>query len=374
MVVLAPATENRSSFMRILALAVLAGVAYLASGIMAVHFEGHLVPDSSYALLAVGDTGKRHRLVASLTEGQVAVANEMIREDRKHPVDAILMLGDIFYMRGLQEFELVPRIRENLVYPYCHFMRLEEPRSKEVASACRSGHAGGNPIPFHVVLGNHDFESEESPALQRNVIPEFIGDWSVPTEYAVARELTEGLSLVLFDSEVDFRSALEHRSLVAALRAAKGPWVIMAAHVPMAIGEFGNLPEVADHSLGFEQFVRGAIEESGVRVHLYLSGHHHSLQMVEGVGELGPAMHVIAGSGARWREIERPHPRRRFGLERLGFARIDLVGRGRDQKLVVSLFKSATIPLTAWGGPSLRARWSVDPDGRIRDLAEPRRQ
>ncbi len=344
------------------------GAIYFSTGSIVARRADYAVRNSTFGLVALGDTGKRHRPLAFLSEGQMAVANAMIGEDRKNPADALVFLGDIFYMKGLRSFELVPRVRQNLVYPYCHFLRLDGPRSHEIASACRESRGESHPIPIFAVLGNHDFESEESPGLQRDVVPEFIPNWYVLRDYAEARELGEGVSLVLLDSEVQYRTNEDYQVLVAALRAADGPWRILAAHSPMAIGEWGNVPELADHSLGFEQFVSRAIEESGVRVHLYLAGHHHSLQVIEGKGGPGPALHVIAGGGARWRDIERPHPRRRFGLGRLGFARVDLAARGNEQELVVSVFKSATIPLTSWGGPSLRARWSIKRDGRVRDL------
>jgi hypothetical protein len=74
----------------------------------------------------------------------------------------------------------------------------------------------------------------------------------------------------------------------------------------------------------------------------------------------------VAGGGSSARSIRESEPTRRAGFEAAGFARIDLVGRGADERLFASLYR-----VRAWPGglePSSRlaARWSVDRDGRSR--------
>ncbi len=88
----------------------------------------------------------------------------------------------------------------------------------------------------------------------------------------------------------------------------------------------------------------------------------------KGGGVWGPARHIVAGSGARYRKIERPHPRRRFEAEKLGFARIDLVGPSENPRLVASLFRAPTIPPSQWGAPKLEMRWSLDIHGGVERL------
>ena len=66
-------------------------------------------------------------------------------------------------------------------------------------------------------------------------------------------------------------------------------------------------------------------------VHLYLAGHRHNLQVIEG-REPGPALHVIAGSGSNIRPVRIGYANRRFASERTGFVRVDLVGRGAGQR------------------------------------------
>src|SRR5215472_2002649 len=101
--------------------------------------EGSAPPLPGHArasLLAVGDTGTPPQFASRLTSTQIAVARGMEAEDRRAPVHALVLLGDNFYYKGLQESELLLRVRENVVRPYCRFLALTAPRSEEVASAC----------------------------------------------------------------------------------------------------------------------------------------------------------------------------------------------------------------------------------------------
>jgi hypothetical protein len=360
------ATRLRISIgLRIIAGLFLALSIYLFSGSIAARTPSHSGIDTRYSLLAVGDTGKDHRPLATLFEGQIAVAKTLELEHRDHPVDALLLLGDNFYMDGLRRSELIPRIRRNLVLPYCYFLNLDGPRSVEVESACKVPTAMRRPLPIYAVLGNHDLIASESRELQQSVIPQFIPNWRMDAEFAATKELAPGLSLVLFSSEEYDLDESKRMELVEALRDADGPMRILAAHTPMAIGVEGNPPGAEDFSLDFEQWVQSAIDEAGVKIQLYLSGHHHTLQVIEGEGTYGPALHFVAGSGARSRAILAKHPRRRYEAEKLGFARVDLVGQPGAQRLLASLFRSATIPLSQWGGPQLVTRWSIGEDGGV---------
>ncbi len=94
------------------------------------------VEGARYSIIAVGDTGRTHRF-AQLLGGQIAVSEAMVAEAKESPVDALIFLGDNFYWNGLDRETLVSRVRENLVAPYCYFLRLDGPRSSEVEEACR---------------------------------------------------------------------------------------------------------------------------------------------------------------------------------------------------------------------------------------------
>jgi len=319
------------------------------------------------SLLAVGDTGRSDPLPA-IFGGQFAVAEGLAAEARRQPVDTLVLLGDLFYWRGLDREHLVERIRENLVRPYCVFLRLDGPRSDEVESACRVAARDRSPVPIHAVLGNHDIELPESIALHRKAIPDFLPGWRMSSALAEVVELGEGVSLILFESEIAIqdREAIE-RALLDALTRARGPWRILATHRPIATDDAGN-PQLG----GYPAFVHDALAESERPVQLVLAGHHHSLQVFE-LTQPSPLLHIGAGSGSRAEPpLARDHPDVRFGSLELGFARVDLIGEGEAERLAVSLFATARWPwLATWRGPRLRARFEVDRHGAVFPIVVP---
>ncbi len=357
-------------------LRVLAGaLLVLAIFRMGVAVRGN-VPDhpghaSRFSLLALGDTGKVHRPFAWLFEGQLSVGRDLVAEDRAHPVDAVLFLGDNFYMRGLRSNELVERIRMNLALPYCGLVSLSGPRSSEVAGSCVGERALNIPRPLYAVLGNHDHLSRESPTLQRDAVPAYIDNWQLSTEVVTHRRLAPGIDLILLDSSEIERggfTALHREALAGALGASAGPWRLIASHAGGAVEDHGGLPDASTVRGRFGAFVARAIADANAPVQLFLAGHHHTLQAVEGEGGLGPALHVIAGSGSRSRPLGRSHPRVLYSRVGLGFARIDFVARDRGEHVEVSLFESAPWPVLRTGPATRGAVFRVDLDGRIRAL------
>ncbi|MEE3327503.1 MAG: metallophosphoesterase [Myxococcota bacterium] len=325
------------------------------------------VEDARYSILALGDTGKKDVFAQSLG-GQIAVANAMVAEAMANPVDALILLGDNFYWDGLDRENLVPRVRENLVTPYCYFLRLDGPRSSEVEEACRVPERDRVPVPIYAVLGNHDFILPGSPELEREVVPEFLPDWHVGSGLTELIELTDGISLILFESEVDLWDKVGiGREIARAIREAKGPWRILATHRPIATNDEGQ--KILG---GYPEFVLKGIEASGLPVQLVLAGHHHSLQIFETTEPL-PALHVGAGSGSHTKPpLAQDHPDVRFSRMALGFARIDLVGRGEEERLVVTLTETADWPILSAVDPPRRvARFEVDQEGRVSSPAPP---
>jgi len=333
----------------------LLGLLLTVAGSLAMQEAAH--PDVHISLLATGDTGTNHALPA-LRAGQRSVARGMAAEDRRRAVNAIVLLGDLFYPRGLTRETLVERVRKNLILPYCRFADLRGPRSREVAGACDEPAASRNPVPIFAVPGNHDYKSPEGPELERRAIPELLANWRMHDGVAANVELGSGLSLVLVDTPALTRDG-DFAALREALRRARGPWRIVAAHLPAAPGDaaadaewHSPLPPLAHFSL------------PEAPVHLYLAGHRHNLQVIEGRPP-GPALHVIAGSGGNARPVRSNYANRRFALEQTGFARVDLVGRGPAQRLTISLFSMPRYPIFFWAEPELVSRWSVDRAGGV---------
>ncbi len=326
---------------------------------------GAAAPQPAWSILALGDTGRAGQRL-DLFEGQLAVADALTREARRRAVDGLVFLGDNFYDSGLSEDRLVERVRTNLVRPYCYFLALTGSRSAEVASACPLDANERRPVPLFAVLGNHDLGRPESAGLQRTAIPEFLPGWQMSDGLTRVVEVRPGVSLILFESEIaiDDRAAIQ-RALSEAIRAARGPWRILATHRPIATDDYGKLPKG-----GYPDWVRDAIAQAALPVQLVLCGHHHNLQAFA-LGDPTPLLQIGAGSGSRAEPpLATGHPDLRYSALALGFARVDLIGESPDERLEVSLF---TVPRWPWLGQLVGhrsgARFAVDRRGRIESLS-----
>jgi predicted phosphodiesterase len=306
------------------------------------------------SFLALGDTGKLPHFPVILA-AQRRVARAMVREDRRQPVDALVLLGDNFYQDGIREKDLKKRLRINVVRPYCHFLSFSGRGAGSLEGDCGEDPGSRNPVPIYAVLGNHDYGRSNSPELQRTVLPEYLPGWQMPV-MAEAYEVGPGVSLVTYHSvELEDRG---FSALVAALKRAKGPWRILAAHHPMVDPGHGFVPS-------FGRTVASAIEKAGVTVHVSLAGHEHNLQVLRGPGAV---LHVVAGSGSDRRELSSSNADRVFGSDALGFARVDLLGSGEAEALRVSLHAVGALD---FGRSTVVSRWEVLPDGTARDLTTP---
>lgn len=316
------------------------------------------VDDVRLSLLAVGDTGappgdfKGYEILR-------AVGTAMTLEDRERPVQALLLLGDNFYDRGLLADEFEQRVRSNLVLPFCHFLEIDEERAGAAAGACLTPAERRNPVPIYALLGNHDWASPGSAELQREAVPRIVTNWRMAPGSVAVHELGQGVSLIAFDSDPAFRgrSAAE---LSAALRRSAGPWRIVAAHHPVAGGLGGSSEAAAD----YRRRVLAAIAEAGVPVQLFLAAHEHNLQLLV-QDPPAPGLHVVAGGGSSGRSIHDRDPARRAGFESPGFARLDLVGTGEAERLVASLLRVRAFPVSVEPGVRVAARASVDRAGRV---------
>jgi hypothetical protein len=311
-----------------------------------------------WSLLVTGDTGK-YRPWRPWAEGQRAVGRGLEHEDRRAPVDGLLLLGDNFYPEGLLRHELVARVGRNVVLPFCRFAS-EGPRWAEVADACPRPAAERRPVPIFAVLGNHDHKSPESAELERRAIPEFVANWRLSEGLVEVVEPAPGVSLVLADSE-RLADGGSFALLRDALAGARGPWRILALHHPVAVGE-GREPG------RYEAGVARAVAEAGRAVQLVLAGHRHDLEIIE-LPSPYAGLHVISGAGSQPRELrEPPYAGRRFGVGTAGFARLDLGGEGAAEGISVSLFTTPRSPIFFWRTPRLASRWWVGRDGRTGQL------
>jgi hypothetical protein len=303
------------------------------------------------SFFALGDTGATPRWLAFASR-QRAVGRALAAEDARSPADALVLLGDLFYDDGLREQELAHRVRENIVAPYCGFADLSGPRSEYVRGSCP--HGGGAGRPIYAVLGNHDVTTEESRRLAIEAVSPFVANFELSGEPATWVALADRVSLVLFDSN-QLQNGGDTEPLSAALRAAPGPWRILVAHHP--IGTRGREDE-------YTKSVRSAVRESGVAVQLMLAGHEHNLQVVA-QDDPGPRLVVVSGAGSRPRDVQTKSRTRLFAFDDLGFARIDLLGRGAGERLQVTLFATSRWPAILGFPPDVLGRWSVTSEGAV---------
>jgi hypothetical protein len=312
-----------------------------------------LPPNARFSLLAVGDSGHLAKPLAWLTP-QLAVGAALAATHRDRPADRLLVLGDNFYPDGLLEREAEARIAMNLVAPLCAFLDLSAPLGPKLEASCSVPPAERRPVPVRAVLGNHDWRAPESPDLQRDLVPRYLANWELRKGGAWLEETPAGVSLVYFDSTPG-RSPEGAESLREALAGSHGPWRVVVSHHPIDAS-----PKA--------EWLRRAIEEAGVPVHLWLAGHEHNLQISE-PGTPGPALQAVAGSGSHATGVKYEIPGRRFFARSLGYARVDLVADpaapGREE-LVVSLVAVRPVPAALWQRARTVARYVVAPDGSVR--------
>jgi len=315
------------------------------------------------SLLALGDTGKPWRWPA-LLDGQTVVADAMVREASRRPVDAIVLLGDNFYFRGLDDAHLVERVRENVVAPYCYFVELGGPRAREVASSCRLRPALRHPVPFFAVLGNHDLDLPHSAALESAGVRDFVSNWTLPARPVANAELAGGVSLVLVDSTTLQRTG-DATALRDALLRARGPWRVIVAHHPVGADDGAAAP-AHRAELRWRRWVRSAIASAGVPVQLFLAGHQHSLQIIDLHDPPEPGLVVVAGGGSSTRRERAGSPERRFFSASFGFARVDFLGAPGAERAYVTLDRTSRLRWLLGLGAEQVARWSVDETGGAR--------
>jgi hypothetical protein len=316
------------------------------------------------SLLLFGDAGAPPEDQRGDHAHLLRVARAVAAEDRERPADALLVLGDNFYPHGLLAAELVHRVRETLARPWCRFVAPGGPRAGELAGACDLPLPERHPIPIHALLGNHDVDRPESPALQRDAIPLFVPNWRLAARPVEVREPLPGVSVVLVDSEHVFAGG-DAAPVGAAIRAAPGPWRVVAAHRPifgLGHSHHEDPAQVAEYA----RRLRAAVAEAGAPVHLFVSGHSHSLQVLLGAPP-DPPLHVIAGSASDTGDPRSEDPRRVVLVRAPGFARLDVVGspeaesRQAPERLVVTLYRLLPAPLDRASSRRIAvARYAVD--------------
>ncbi len=204
--------------------------------------------EKALRFFALGDTG------AATETRERAIASMATRAERDEPA-FVLLLGDNFYETGVRNAD-DPRFQQDF----------------EDAFA-----ASSLQIPFYAALGNHDHFGNVEAQIEYTKKSE---RWNMPKRYySFERELDETTQVAFF--VLDTMSLLEGEAgdldqlawLEEGLGRSDARWKIVAGHHPLRTGGMHRSDPIPS-----------ALEplfESG-EVDLYLSGHDHDLQLLEG--------------------------------------------------------------------------------------------
>jgi acid phosphatase len=158
-------------------------------------------------------------------------------------------------------------------------------------------------VPWHVVLGNHDYHHNPEAQVAYSKISK---RWSMPAPYYLRTERIDAANLADFffldtmpmatfdDDEAQFRDKVPWQDVPkqmawfeAALAASTAPWKIVIGHHPVYSGGIhGDTPYLVEHVLPLLQ---------KYKVQAYINGHDHDLQHLQG----GQVNLFCSGAGSK---------------------------------------------------------------------------
>jgi len=226
----------------------------------------------SLSFIVIGDWG-----VAG-AEAQKPVAGQMDVYAKKHNVKFIIAAGDNFYPSGVSGISDV------------HWqISFEEIYNKE-----------GHQVPWYVVLGNHDYQSNPQAQINYSVIS---SRWKMPSRYYTVKKNIDASHSVLFAftdtspfitayygmTMADLQqqdTASQLLWLRSTLAASNDTWKIVIGHHPLySAGLHGNAAElIARFKPSFLQ----------TQTNFYISGHDHNLQHITQPNE--PVQYLVSGA------------------------------------------------------------------------------
>jgi len=220
-------------------------------------------------LLAMGDWGE-----GKPAQTQVAQALEKYVAQQKHPISAMLLAGDNFY---------VPLSGVNDPAWQTLFEKMYDPQKLN--------------FPFYAALGNHDYDQNKYriELEYARVHPE--SRWKMPARWYRIEipQQNPMVTVLMLDSDqpnlTPVEWALQRKWLESELAKPRiAPWIICCAHHPL----FSN-GAAADN--GILQSDWGTLFKK-YHVDFYLCGHEHNLQHLEIPGWETTSFVLVGGGGA----------------------------------------------------------------------------
>jgi acid phosphatase len=206
-------------------------------------------------------------------------------------------------------------------------------------------------VPWHVVLGNHDYHGNCDAQIDYAKTSK---RWNMPARYFTRTEHISAANPVDFlfldtmpmaafdDDEMQFRDNVNRDTLLAqmawfesALKASTAPWKIVVGHHPVfSGGQHGDTPYIVEHILPLlEKY----------RVQAYFNGHDHDLQHLQA----GAVNLFCSGGGSKPRTKLTDTPHTKFAKGCSGFAAVSL----QNDKMNVQMVDDKGNQLYASGVP-----------------------
>lgn len=247
--------------------------------------------------VVIGDSGKDN-------DGQKRVADALLRHCTVERCDYGVLTGDNIYPVGMNSWDDPVLDRMFLKY------------------------YGPLQFPFFISLGNHDYGKFAFDWKRGNYQKAYSlknPQYYLPHFYYY-HEFTDLVLVVLDTSRLMWNKEAKQQELMLkeAYSKAQGKWVIVVAHHPyLSNGKHGNAGRYEDVPI-LPSFVSGKYVKRFVdrnicgRAQLYLSGHDHNLQLIDGRIKNCNTMFAVSGAGASITKLKRRNPAV-FQSEELGF-------------------------------------------------------
>ncbi len=384
--------------------------------------------NNPFAVIAIGDVGEPG---SDLRANSQLLANMLTQKHDAGQFDAMIFLGDNFYNTGLNvRADEVDGLVKDVLGPFK--ISLEALGRKNVhAIAGNHDYYARNAFETSALFGLIDIQEgpiglTDKGNKRASALKQWTYYYGMPAEvcYPTNSGLTDSVQFIFVDSALPLRTnantwtpALDSlRKLLRASAARKGiTWRILCMHHPMySVGEHAGFSEWNDetntveyltqcdkdsNAVGwmknwfdpedlcaekygaFMDSLKGAINETGVRIQAALTGHEHSLQLLNYQDrdrdcEGCPKIHIVSGAGSKSERVKFPSPPIEFtaanttpskeGISAIGFARLIFSA----DSMRVTFFNARTIAPQDMGGGM--KEFTITPDGRLTNVIPPK--